>query len=300
MKDWIYLVAGVLLAVVAGGATARMAEPRGATARGAARTDELSGALARMGTTLAAMEQRQVELERSLDELTSALPAGDSSRREVGGLDAAVARWMSAHGTANESDEPAAAPVDDGIDEVVARLLADPSGGDQDLWQELRDSGRIDEVIAELAEIVATDPYDPDLHFELGYAYLQKTFGLPPGPTSIEVAEKADETFDRALELDDAHWPARFAKALTLSNQPAFLGKTPEAIHQYEILLAQQEAQPQEAHFAQTYHFLGNLYQQTGESAKALETWRRGLELFPDNADLANQLEIHRRAESRP
>ena len=304
MKDWIYLPLGSVLAVLAGGATVMLIDSPGEAVQGAAREGELARTVAQLDETLTAMAERQAELERLVGDLAARSDGGaGGGRTEVGGLDAAVARWMQAHAPAAQGDERGAAGADDDaeIDRVIDRLLSDGFEGDEEqaLWRELAETGLLDDVIAELAAIAEADPNDPDLQFELGWAYVQKIFSLGPGPMAAEYGQMADETFDRALELDETHWGARFTKALSLSNWPVFLGKTSEAIHQYEILRAQQEARPQERRFAQTYYFLGNLYQQTGETSKALDAWRYGLELFPDNETLLRQITVHERGRNQ-
>ena len=107
----------------------------------------------------------------------------------------------------------------------------------------------------------------------------------------MEWSAKADKAFDKALEVDDEHWEARFNKAVSLSNWPAFLGKSGEAIRQFEILVAQQEGSGKtRGGFDQTYHFLGNMYQQIGETDKAAAIWARGRELYPDSRPILEQL----------
>ena len=80
---------------------------------------------------------------------------------------------------------------------------------------------------------------------------------------------------------------------MALSNWPEFLGKTGEAIRQFETLVAQQEEQTAKPHFAQTYFILGNMHQRKGDSQTALEVWRRGLALFPDDEDLREQIRVN-------
>ena len=124
-------------------------------------------------------------------------------------------------------------------------------------------------------------------------AYLQKLFDIGGASPEVgDLATQADLAFDRALELDPQNWDARFTKAVALSNWPAFLGRQPEAIAQFETLLAQQENSPPNPQYAQTYLFLGNMYVQTGERAKAIETWQSGLARYPDDAALLEQLQL--------
>jgi cytochrome c-type biogenesis protein CcmH/NrfG len=67
------------------------------------------------------------------------------------------------------------------------------------------------------------------------------------------------------------------------------MGKQPEAIRQFEVLLSNQEALPARPEFAQTYLFLGNLYHQKGDQEKAAETYKKGAGLFPQNDELARK-----------
>lgn len=161
------------------------------------------------------------------------------------------------------------------------------------MFQELRDAGRIDDFLAWIQDMAANDPKNPELQVALGVAYLQKLFDLGGASPEVgDLATQADLAFDRALELDPGNWDARFTKAVALSNWPAFLGRQPEAIAQFETLLAQQQLSPPDPQYAQTYLFLGNMYVQTGERAKAIETWRDGLARYPDDAALLEQLRL--------
>jgi tetratricopeptide (TPR) repeat protein len=179
------------------------------------------------------------------------------------------------------------------IETLVQFFLSEGGTLDADLmFEELRDAGRIDEFLAWIEDMAAKDPQDPQLQVALGVAYLQKLFDAGATPEAGQLATQADQAFDRALELDPNNWDARFTKAVALSNWPAFLGKQPEAISQFETLIAQQElAAPSPGH-ARTYLYLGNMYVQTGEKAKAIEVWRNGLARYPDDADLREQLRL--------
>jgi tetratricopeptide (TPR) repeat protein len=215
---------------------------------------------------------------------------------------AALERWLEAHPLpAAERDSPEAvfqaaipAIADLSIHEIL-ELFSIGGFGEADterIFKELRDSGRMDEYIDALKKLTEGNPSNADLHTALGVAYLQKLFGIPPGPESGVLAMQADGAFDQALEIDPTNWSARFTKAVSLSNWPAFLGRTGEAIENFKTLIAQQETLPGEPQFAQTYLFLGNMYQQIGEGAKALETWRKGSTLFPESSELLDQLEL--------
>jgi tetratricopeptide (TPR) repeat protein len=178
----------------------------------------------------------------------------------------------------------------------LVRVLADEGLTDlerQELFQRLRETGRIDEYVAAIEALTAADPENAELQVALGHAYLQQLFGVGHAPEQQgALAMKADAAFDRALELDDQNWAARFSKAVSLSNWPDFMGRGPEAIEHFETLLEQQAAVPKRDEFAMTYLFLGNMQQAGGQREKAVATWRAGLELFPGMEELQRAIEL--------
>ena len=71
---------------------------------------------------------------------------------------------------------------------------------------------------------------------------------------------------------------------------PPALGLQGKAIEQFEILRTQQEEQPPQEKFAQTYVYLGNIYSSQGKSSEAQEIWQQGLKRFPDNEELKERV----------
>ena len=202
-------------------------------------------------------------------------------------IEAAVAKWMAA----NPEVAKAAAeeePKKLNLDWLMAQFHADMSDADaQAIWDKLRKSGQVDEMIKKFEELAANNPNSADAQVAVGVAYCQKLQGMTPGIESGTLAIKADKTFDKALELNPQHWDARFVKAMALSFWPAMFGKQAEALKHLEILRGQQEARSsQPKKYAETYLMLGNLYSQQGKTDKAKEYWRKGADLFPDHAGL--------------
>jgi len=302
MKPIPILIASALVATAAGAGTSLFLSDDGRGRVDAGGPEETEGslqvALDRLEGTLERIAARQDELDRELAAETLATPNAPAPSVEVSpeDIERAVARWLEANGSpelagpAPEADDDPMAAMD--TSELLELLIANGSG-DQRLWQSVRDAGRMDEVLAAFEETCEMDPNNPDLRVELAGAYIQKIFEVGSGPLAGVYGQKADEAFARALELDETHWDARFGKAIALSNWPAFLGKTGEAIHHLEVLTEQQQGQPKEARFGDTYLFLGNMYQRTGETEKALEAWRKGLALFPGRDDLAEQIRLN-------
>ena len=248
---------------------------------------------------LDALEERHVEI---LDELAglrrelASMPRA-TTRSEQVDVGAAVAEWMAEHGSpaalpasAAEADAEAGAMT---ADEAIAKLFDPDFDGleREEYWQRVRHAGLVDEVIAAYEERAAAYPDDPDTQVDLGRAYIEKIQEVGAGPMAGKWAMKADGQFDRALEIDERHWEARFSKAVALSFWPPVFGKQNEAIQQFEVLVGQQEGSARSAHHAQTHLLLGNMYQQLGKHEEALAAWERGLALFPDDQSLRAQLE---------
>ena len=261
----------------------------------------------------AALVARLGELEaenRTLAERLATLEAGGMAapaRRAVEGVDAAVARWMENHAPgltgAGAGDAPLEAVLADAVrlDATEIQKLADAAltgdygeDGYSTWWQRVRESGQLDAVIAEIERAAELDASNPDTQAVLGHAYLQKVFDVGVGPVAMMWSDKANAAYDQALSLDNEHWEARFSKAMSLSNMPAFLGKSGEAIREFETLIDQQEAREPRGEDEQAYLYLGNLYMQSGETEKAMAAWQRGFERFPDSTNLGQQIQRNR------
>ncbi len=176
------------------------------------------------------------------------------------------------------------------VEQVLAELdrmqIEDHDEG-QVLWGKAAKAGILDDLVAAYEARAKQNPNDASARSDLGNAYLQKLFTVGNGPDQGTWAVKADKTFDEALDIDPGHWEARFSKATSLAFWPPILGKGGEAAKHYEILLEQQEAsRVKKPEYAQTYVFLGNLYDQRGDKEKAKETWRKGYALYPESPEL--------------
>jgi tetratricopeptide (TPR) repeat protein len=160
----------------------------------------------------------------------------------------------------------------------------------QAAWKQLRDAGRLDAAIVEMERMFAEQPNRAQYAALLGHAYLQKCGTLHDVREQGILALQADKLFDTALNLDPGNWEARFTKAVALSYWPPNMNKGDEVIQQFQTLIDQQESQPSQPHFAQTYLWLGSQYQKTGQADEARAVWQRGLSLFPQDVGLRNKL----------
>jgi tetratricopeptide (TPR) repeat protein len=172
-------------------------------------------------------------------------------------------------------------------------LLASPQaayGQKQATWKQLRDAGKLDQAISVLEQRMAAEPRAPEYPAALGQAYLKKCATLQDVREQGILGMQADKLFDAALELDPSNWEARFTKAVALCHWPAGMNKGLEAIQHFRTLIQQQEGQPAEPHFAESYVWLGNQYQASGQSEYARMVWERGAGFFPHNEALQGKL----------
>ncbi len=297
------LLATLLVAALAALGAQRFGSARAARSPGAATdTMDLDQVVARAQE----LRRENERLAREIERRTSLLATSPAPADEVGEVEiaAALERWRAAHPeevqaaaarkierttrTAPGEVDLASIPMLELVQTLSRSSLTNFER--QELFQKLREAGRIDEYVAAIEKLAAEDPENADLQVALGNAYLQKLFAVGNTPEAGKWAPLSDSAFDRALELDEENWGARFSKAVSLSNWPAFLGRGPEAIEHFEILLEQQATQPKQEQFALTYLFLGNMQQAGGERDKAIATWRAGLELFPDMDGLRQAL----------
>jgi tetratricopeptide (TPR) repeat protein len=160
----------------------------------------------------------------------------------------------------------------------------------QEIWQQLRDSGKLDQAIAELEQRTRDNPANADAPANLGQAYLQKAGSIQDLREQGILGMKADQVFDTALSADPTNWDARFWKATAMSYWPAVLGKSKEVMQQCVTLIEQQENQAPQPHYLQSYLLLGEQYKKGGYAADAKDIWLRGQRYFPNDPSLKEKL----------
>lgn len=260
-------------------------------------SSDASGALSDLALRVEGLAGSQEKLAQAIAELEMR-PVATSERNIAGELEDAIERYLASRAESlEETSAPveAAAPSFASLDlQTILATLEDPDKSwmeKEELWQLLREEGRLDEVIAEYERLAGLDPNNPDRKVELGYAYIQKIQEVGQGALAGKWAALADEQFDAALALDEMHWDARFTKAMALSHWPAFAGKTAETIAEFEKLIEIQDQVPVQDDHLNTYLVLGNIYMGQGKNDLAISTWQKGLGSFPGNESLLEQIE---------
>ncbi|MGD0016709.1 MAG: hypothetical protein ABSC38_04220 [Verrucomicrobiia bacterium] len=195
---------------------------------------------------------------------------------------------------------PAPVPVPPTAKPAVAMVLSQPLqtlvspeasyAQKQAVWKQLKDTHQLDQAITDLEHAAQADPSAAEYPAALGQAYIQKLRTTEDIRDRTILAMQADQNFDQALNLDPSNWDARFWKAAALSRWPAELNKSEEVMQNLVTLVEQQEVQPPQPQFAQTYVLLGEQYQKAGYADYAREAWQRGAALFPDNNTLREKL----------
>ena len=192
----------------------------------------------------------------------------------------------------DNSESEAAAAFRKTIDALLSPQLTPRQK--HELFEQFHQAGQMDQVIAELKRRATENPNDPEIPTTLGEAQLNKVRVLHESGADVNevgiLAMQADQNFNAALKLDPTNWEAQFVKYSTMFYWPADTVRDNEIAQKLSGLIDQQEALPQQPHFAQTYVALGNQYQKNGKPEFAETTWRLGLAKFPNDPTLQKKL----------
>ena len=243
-------------------------------------------------TEVAALRREVEQLREALRAPAPRPPAAAveaTSQPRVTIDDAVLAAALARHAADRAAAATAAAAVSRpalDVETTFTELRGKNPWGNPRAWQKVTAAGAWDDVIARFLRNV-NEQGTPQAQFELALAYLARQ---QSDPQNYELSIEADKWFDRALAGDPRHWEARFTKAMCYTFWPDFLGKKPDAMRHFETLIAQQEEGPARPQFAQTYLFLGNMYEERGDPTRARELWTRGARLFPQHQELQKKV----------
>jgi tetratricopeptide (TPR) repeat protein len=179
-----------------------------------------------------------------------------------------------------------------GLDQALQTILSPQSTYAQKkaAWKQLKQSGKLDQAIADLEQQVSDDPKSAPAITALGESYIQKCGQVDDIRQSAILVMKADQTFDAALAIDPTSWDALYNKAVGMSYWAPKVGKGDEVFQQFQSLIQQQESEPSQPQFALSYVQLGEQYAKAGYPDQAIQVWQRGAALFPNNDDLQEKL----------
>jgi TolA-binding protein len=254
------------------------------------------------------------ELRTEIDRLQGSVEAAVTSRRDRGAaLDDALARLDRRIAALEERPVPAAAtraeeapepgPAVEELTEeaarrkefedLLAKVMDDSATPDEEtrFWKLARSTDLVDELVTEFEGKVGTSPADVDVRMDLARAYVAKLLSIPGGPEQGAWAMKAEGQWREVIKLDEDHWEANYSIGESWSWYPEQLGKTPDAINQFEKVRKIQEGLTPEKQHVGTYLRLAMLYGRQSNTKMAREALIAGLSRHPDDERLKKQLE---------
>jgi tetratricopeptide (TPR) repeat protein len=177
---------------------------------------------------------------------------------------------------------------------VDALLSAKNAGQKHEMFEQLRKSGQLKEVIAELQQRMSQNPNDVEIPTTLGEAQLNEVRAIKESGADTDqmgiLAMQADQNFNAALKIDPQNWEANFVKASSMYYWPAEPTRDADVVQRLSGLIDQQETMASQPEFAQTYVLLGNEYQKIGQADQAAATWQLGLTKFPNDPTLQKKI----------
>jgi hypothetical protein len=182
------------------------------------------------------------------------------------------------------------------IHKKAKALLSAKSGAEkQAIFDELRKDGQSEAVIADLKQMAAANPSDPEIPTTIGEAEINEIRAIKESGTSDTdqmgiLAMQADQEFNAALQIDPQNWEAQFVKYSTMYYWPSNPQTDNQVVQNLTSLIDQQGNMPVNPAFAQTYVTLGNEYQKIGQPDKAMATWQLGAQQYPSDSTLQKKL----------
>ena len=192
--------------------------------------------------------------------------------------------------------ETNAAASTNAISKSVDALLSAKSATEKHaVFQQLLQSGQLDDAIAELKQRAAADPTNPEIPTTMGEALLNKVKSMRDAGDADHtdmgiLALQADQSFNSALKIDPKNWEAQFVKASSMFYWPADPQRDGEVVQRLSGLIDQQETLTAQPQFAQPYIVLGNEYEKIGKHAEAVATWQLGAQKYPADPTLQKKI----------
>jgi len=252
------------------------------------RIADLEGRLEKAQNRLATLEERATKTEKATEE---AAGIARGAARLAGDLAGATGTG----GGKPAEDDPKKAEEDAKRAEGEKLLAAIRGGEIPDsfaLFRKAGELGVLDKALAEMEKYVEAHPESVDARIDLAGAYIVKLMAVPEGMERGAWSQKSVAACEAALKIDPENWDAQYMKGMNLSQWPAFLGRQPEAIKTFEKLIEQQERGAPNPRYTQTYYQLGNTYRAAGNLEKARKVFARGLELYPEDKQLKEQIDL--------
>jgi tetratricopeptide (TPR) repeat protein len=180
------------------------------------------------------------------------------------------------------------------LDELERKVAADPDDlrAGAEYRQRCIAEAAYDRCIDFFEALAGEHPGSHALHLNRGYAYVDK-IPAAGAVTQVLLADHALKRFTEALEIEES-WLALYTRGNSYVYWPPIFGRTKLGIADLEKAVTLSEADRGEAppYHAHAYAALGDAHWRLGDLEAARGVWRRGLDRFPADADLARRLEL--------
>ncbi len=150
-------------------------------------------------------------------------------------------------------------------------------------------TAKYDRAIATFERLAAARPDAGNLHLNHGFAYVDK---IPAAGaiTQVILASRALDQFSKSLAVSPT-WIGLYTRGNSYLFWPVIFGRTKLGLADLEQALQLQRTGPKRPYHVRTFVALGDGHWMLGDLTKATETWRAGLQQFPDNAALRVRLD---------
>src|SRR5262245_53875557 len=148
--------------------------------------------------------------------------------------------------------------------------------------------GQYDRALKFFESLLSRHPGAANAHLNYGFAYVDK---IPAAGaiTQVILANNALGEFTKSLEIKPS-WIAYYTRGNSYLFWPRIFNRTHLGISDLQEAMKIQKAEKKRFYHARTFLALGDGYWKMDDNILALNTWREGSALFPENAALKSRL----------
>lgn len=176
------------------------------------------------------------------------------------------------------------------LDKLEQALAADPNNLQygSEYRQAMIAAGQYDRGLEFFAKLVEEHPDAPNAFLNFGFAHVDR-IPVEGAITQVILANSALGHFTTALELEET-WLGLYTRGNSYLFWPAIFGRAQLGVDDLLKAMEYTEKGELHKHYGRTYVALGDGYWRLEDVDKARQTWKKGLELFPDNPELKTRL----------
>ncbi len=141
-----------------------------------------------------------------------------------------------------------------------------------------------------LDKLVTDNPEAPNALLNLGFANVDK-IPVEGAITQVILANTALEKFSAALELEET-WLLRYTRGNSYLYWPAIFGRTQLGIDDLQRAIEMAAEGDSFPYHGRAWAALGDGYWRLDDPAKAIETYKKGLALYPDHPELKKRASL--------